>query len=63
MTYKDLKIGQELICIKVTDLDFHFPNSVCVKLKGPWYFHQEFVPIECFSDISVRDQKLTDLGI
>ncbi len=87
LTYKDLKIGQELICIKqntenynggekdnerlilgstyeVTDLDFHFPNSVCVKLKGPWYFHQEFVPIECFSDIAfVRDQKLTDLGI
>jgi hypothetical protein len=49
---------------KITDLDFHFPNAVCVKLTGPWYFHNEFVPIECFSDIAfIRDKKLTDLGI
>jgi len=49
---------------EITDLDFHFPNSVCVKLTGPWYFHSEFVPIECFSDIAyIRDIKLKDLGI
>jgi len=87
LTYKDFKIGQELICVKldtdnynggdvdnerlilgetykITDVDFHFPDRVCVKLKGPWYTHNEFVPIECFSDVAyIRDKKLTDLGI
>ena len=83
LNYKDVKIGQELICIKQTtdnytdderlilnesytieDLDFHFPNKVCVKLKGPYYFHNEFVPIECFSDVAYkRNLKLNQLGI
>lgn len=35
----------------ITDVDPHFPYRVCIKLKGPYYFHQEFVPIECFDDI------------
>jgi hypothetical protein len=50
---------------KVTDdLDVHFPDRVCVKLKGPYYFHQEWVPIECFADISaIRNFKLKQLGI
>ncbi len=48
----------------ITDLDFHFPNKVCVKLKGPYYHHQEFVPIECFSDVAYnRELKLNQLGI
>jgi hypothetical protein len=87
LTYKDFKVGQELICIKqdtehynggekdnerlilggtykIVDVDYHFHDKVAVKLIGPWYFHSEFVPIECFSDIAyIRDKKLKDLGI
>jgi hypothetical protein len=49
---------------KVTDVDFHFPDRICVKLKGPYYFHEEFVPIECFVDLAgERDLKLNKLGI
>ena len=49
---------------KITDIDFHFPGKVCVKLKGPYYFNEEFVPEECFSKIAaVRDEKLKKLGI
>ena len=82
LTYKDFKIDQVLICVKldvdgyrggeydnerlilgekytITDLEYRFPNKVCVKLKGPFYFHEEFVPIECFCDISyMRDYKI-----
>lgn len=48
----------------ITDLEFRYPDRVCVKLKGPYYFHEEFVPIECFDTISqIRDQKLDQLGI
>jgi len=48
----------------IIDLDFHFPDRLCVKLKGPYYFHNEFVPIKCFVDVAfMRDKKLTDLGI
>lgn len=44
---------------KITDVDFHFPNRVCVKLKGPYYFHEEFVPIECFVDTAyIRNEKI-----
>jgi hypothetical protein len=87
LTYKDFKIGQKLICVKldtenyngsdsdnerlilnetytIEDIDFHFHDKVCVRLRGPYYYHAEFVPIECFSDIAyIRDKKLTDLGI
>lgn len=87
LTYKDFRIGQELICVKqntrdykggdvenerlilgenykITDLEFRFPDRVCVKLKGPFYHHEEFVPIECFVDRGfIRDKKLKDLGI
>jgi hypothetical protein len=87
LTYKDFKVGQELICVKlntehynggdadnerlilgetytIVDVDYHFHDKVAVKLKGPWYFHSEFVPIECFSDVAyIRDKKLKDLGI
>jgi hypothetical protein len=43
----------------ITDLEFRFPSRVCVKLKGPFYFHEEFVPIECFCDLSyIRDFKI-----
>lgn len=48
----------------INDLDFHFPNSVCVKLQGPYYHHYEFVPIECFSDVAHnRNIKFEELGI
>lgn len=87
ITYKDLRIGDILTCVKlntsgynggdidnerlvlgrkykVTDVDYHFPDKVCVKLNGPYYYHEEFVPIECFDSISaIRDKKLKDLGI
>ncbi len=87
LTYKDFKIGQKLICVKldtenynggdfenerlilnktykIDDLDLHFPDKVCVRLRGPYYYHTEFVPIDCFCDIAyIRDKKLTDLGI
>ena len=87
LTYKDFKIGQNLVCINlnghgyfggefenerlilnktyiIDDLDLHFPTRVCVKLKGPYYYHSEFVPIECFVDVAyIRDKKLNDLGI
>jgi hypothetical protein len=37
-------------------------DRVCVKLKGPYYFHEEFVPIECFSDIeALREYKINKL--
>jgi len=48
----------------IDDIDYHFPDKVCVKLKGPYYFHYEWVPQECFSKLSViRNQKLKELGI
>jgi len=47
---------------KITDLEFRFPDRVCVKLKGPYYFHEEFVPIECFADIAyLRDMKIDQI--
>lgn len=56
-----LSLGESYI---IDDIDFHFPNKVSVKLKGPYYFHYEFVPIECFSKLAaIRDKKLKELGI
>lgn len=49
---------------KISDKDSRIPNKICVKLKGPWYFHEEFVPEECFSLLAgIRDEKLNKLGI
>jgi hypothetical protein len=28
---------------KIEDIDFHFPNKICVKLKGPYYFHNNYL--------------------
>jgi len=54
-----LTIGEKY---EITDLDFHFPDRVCVELKGPHYFHKEFIPIECFSDIQyIRRLKLNKI--
>lgn len=48
----------------IKDIDIHMPNKVCVKLKGPHYYHYEFVPTECFDTRSaLRDKKLKELGI
>lgn len=56
-----LVLGESYI---IDDIDFHFPGKVCLKLKGPYYFHHEWVPQECFSKLSViRNQKLKELGI
>ena len=46
----------------ITDVDYHFHDRICVKLMGPYYFHQEFVPIECFVDVSyMRDLKINQI--
>ena len=43
----------------ISDIDFHFPDRVCVKLIGPYYRHHEFVPIECFIGLAeLRDYKI-----
>ena len=56
-----LVLGESYV---INDIDFHFPNKVSVKLKGPYYFHYEFMPEECFSKLSeIRDKKLKELGI
>ncbi len=54
-----LILGKEYI---VFDLDYHFPDRVCVQLTGPYYFHCEFVPIECFKDlVSMRRLELNKI--
>lgn len=47
----------------INDIDIHFPNKICVKLKGPYYFHCEFVPEEFFTDDRslLRDQKINQI--
>lgn len=56
-----LVLGESYV---INDIDLHFPNKVCVELKGPYYFHHEFIPEECFSKLSeIRDQKLKKMGI
>ena len=48
----------------ITDIDFRFPGKISVKLKGPYYFHHEFVPVDCFSTVAlIRENKLKELGI
>lgn len=48
---------------KIEDIDIHFPRKICVKLKGPYYFHSEFVPEEFFTDDKalVREKKIEQL--
>jgi hypothetical protein len=45
---------------QIEDIDVHFPGKICVKLKGPYYFHSEFVPEEFFTDDKkiIRDKKI-----
>lgn len=46
----------------ITDIDIHFPNKVCVKLKGPYYSHEEFVPDDCFSNVAaIREYKINQI--
>lgn len=60
-------IGNERLIIGenylINDTDIHFPNKICVKLKGPYYFHCEFVPEEFFTDDKslVREQKINQI--
>ena len=44
-----LIIGENYL---INDIDIHFPNKICVQLKGPYYFHSEFVPEE-FSSLTI----------
>jgi len=47
---------------EITDVDSRIPDRVCIKLKSPYYFHEEFVPKECFNDIEgIREYKLNKL--
>ena len=72
-TYKDYKIGQLVTCVKVddffdqhltvgkqykiNDVDFHFPNAICVKTDGGISM---FINIELFFEkkIEIRDRKI-----
>jgi hypothetical protein len=47
----------------IEDIDIHFPGKICVKLKGPYYFHYEFVPEEFFTDDKsvVRNEKINQI--
>ena len=46
----------------IKDIDFHFPNKICVKLKGPYYFHREFVPEQLFDKVSlIRESKINEI--
>ena len=62
--YKDfwsdrLVLGENYI---IDDADFHFPDKVCVELKGPYYYHTEFVPIDLFHNIvEMRDVKINEI--
>lgn len=55
-----LTIGEKYL---INDIDIHFPNKICVKLKGPYYFHSEFVPEEFFTDDRslIREQKINQI--
>lgn len=48
---------------EVEDLEFRFPDRICVKLKGPHYFHSEFVPCWFFYDSlqEIRDKKIDEI--
>lgn len=76
ITYKDFKIGQRITCIKIDDtvdqhltvgkiykirdLDFHFPDSICVKTDSKITM---FIKIQYFLDIQfVRNLKLNKLN-
>ena len=55
-----LDIGKEYI---IDDLDWHFQDSMAVKLDSVYYKHIEFVPIEFFYDdvAEKREKKLNQL--
>ena len=55
-----LIVGEEYI---IEDLEYRFPDRICVKLKGPYYTHSEFVPAEFFWDdiIEKRDKKINEI--
>ena len=48
---------------EIEDIDIHFPKKICVKLKGPYYFHYEFVPEEFFIDDKsiIRNEKINQI--
>ena len=48
---------------EIDDIDIHFPRKICVKLKGPYYFHSEFVPEEFFTDDKsvIRNEKIESI--
>lgn len=77
LTYKDFKIGQKVTCIKnddfteqhitigkqyiIEDLDFHFPDSICVKCNNKKL--SMFLNIKYFCDIKlIRKLKLEKLS-
>ena len=46
----------------INDIDFHFPDRLCVELKGPYYYHSEFVPVDLFHNIiEMRDMKIDEI--
>lgn len=46
----------------IIEVDDHFPNKIAIRLKGPYYFHEEFVPDKLFSKIPyMRDKKISQI--
>lgn len=47
----------------IIDLEFRFPDRICVNLKGPYYTHAEFVPAEFFWDdiVEIRNKKINQI--
>jgi hypothetical protein len=77
LTYKDFKIGQIVVCVKmndfydqhltigkkytIEDVDFHFPNSICIRSDNKKI--SIFADIEFFSDNKyVRKLKLKKIN-
>lgn len=71
----DLKIGQKVICIDdvyvgdyelvlnqeyiIIDMDFLYPDSFFVKVKRSDEYHNEWIPISKFGDITyIRNNKI-----
>ncbi len=76
LTYKDLKIGQKVTCVKndnfteehitvgkeylITDIECQFWDAICIKTNKK---REMFIPIEYFADIKlIRNLKLKKLN-
>ena len=58
--FERLIIGHSYL---IEDIDYHFPDKICIKLNGPYYFHSEFVPDKYFKDSisKLRDERINSI--